>query len=77
MTTFRTDQVDDDRVNIKRAPNTLAGSIARVDDHWRVEIMWGGPGGAIIYEAPSLPRALAFMDGVDAAFERVIRLGER
>ncbi|MCA1453556.1 hypothetical protein I6F35_10060 [Bradyrhizobium sp. BRP22] len=76
MTTFRTDQVDNNRVNIKRTPNTLAGSIARVDDHWHVEIMWSGPGGAITYEAPSLPLALAFMDGVDAAFDRVLMLGE-
>ena len=76
MTTFRTHQVDNNRVNIKRDRNTLAGSIARVDDHWHVEIMWGGPGGAITYEAPSLPRAFALIDGVDAAFDRVIMLGE-
>jgi hypothetical protein len=76
MTTFRTDRVDDNKVTIKRNPNTLAGSIARVDDHWRVEILWGGPGGAITYEAPSLPRALAFIDGVDAAFDRVIMLDQ-
>jgi hypothetical protein len=75
MATFRTNHVDDNRVNIKRA--LLAGSVARIADHWRVEIMWGGPGGAITYEAPSLPCALAFVDGVDAAFERVIMLRER
>ncbi|MGX9428718.1 hypothetical protein [Bradyrhizobium sp. LeoA1S1] len=43
-------------MSIKRAPNMLAGSIARVDDHWQVEIMWGGLDNAITYEAPSLPR---------------------
>jgi len=52
---------------IKRDENTLSGSICRVGHH--VEIMWSGPTGNIVYDAPSLPAALAFVAGVEQAFE--------
>jgi hypothetical protein len=66
---FRTEQVDETTVLIKRDENTLAGSIGRVGDHWHVEILWSGPTGDIVYDAPGLPSALAFIAGVEKAFE--------
>lgn len=52
---------------IVRDPEILVGSIARIDDRWMVEIMWGGPTGDIQGEFDSLPRALAFIEGVEKA----------
>ena len=60
---FQTEQVDETMVLIKRDENVVAGSICRVGDHWHVEIMWGGPTGDIVCDAPSLPQALAFVAG--------------
>ena len=60
---FQTEQLDETMVLIKRDENTLSGSICRVRDHWHVEVLWSGPTGDIVYDAPSLPAALAFVDG--------------
>ena len=65
------EQVDDTTVLIKRAENTIAGSIGRVGDHWHIEILWSGPTGYIVYDAPSLPAAMAFIAGVEKAMEAV------
>jgi hypothetical protein len=66
------EQVDDTTVLIKRAENAIAGSIGRVGDHhWHVEILWSGPTGDIVYDAPSLPAAMAFIAGVEKAMEAV------
>jgi hypothetical protein len=69
MAKFQTEPVDQTMVLIKRDDDTVAGSICRVGDHWHVEILWSGPTGDIVYDAPSLPLALAFLDGVEKAFE--------
>jgi hypothetical protein len=66
---FQTEEIDATTVLIKRDENAVAGSIARVGDQWHVEILWSGPTGDIIYDAPSLPAATAFIDGVAKAFE--------
>jgi len=55
---FQTEQLDETMVLIKRDENTLSGSICRVRDHWHVEVLWSGPTGDIVYDAPSLPAAL-------------------
>jgi hypothetical protein len=46
---------------IKRDENTTAGSMGRVGDHWHIEIPWSGPTDDIVYDAPSLPAAMAFI----------------
>lgn len=66
---FQTEQLDETTVLIKRDENTIAGSIGRVGDHWHVEILWSGPTGDIVHDVPSLPAALAFIAGVEKAFE--------
>ena len=55
----------------------LVGSIARKQpdaeeyhEHFRVEITWSGTGGDITYEG-NLDEARAFVEGVEAMFERV------
>jgi hypothetical protein len=68
--TLKTEQVDADTVLISRE-TTVAGSICRVGDHWHVEILWSGPGGDIMHDAPSLPAAMSFVAGVERAFEAV------
>ena len=65
---FQTEQLDEATVLIKRDENLIAGSIARIGDHWHIEILWSGPTGDIVYDAPSLPAALAFVAGVEKAF---------
>jgi hypothetical protein len=72
---FQTEQLDETMVLIKRDENTLSGSICRVRDHWHVEVLWSGPTGDIVYDAPSLPAALAFVDGVEKAFEAMEAMG--
>lgn len=72
---FQTEQLDETMVLIKRDENTLSGSICRVRDHWHVEVLWSGPTGDIVYDAPSLPAALAFVDGVEMAFEAMEAMG--
>lgn len=62
---FQIEVIDDNVTLIKRDENVIAGSIARVGDHWHVEILWSGTGGDIVYDAPSLPAALAFVAGVE------------
>jgi hypothetical protein len=66
---FQTEQVDESMTLIKRDENIVAGSICRAGDHWHVELLWSGPTGDIAYDAPSLPAALAFVAGVEKAFE--------
>lgn len=68
------EQVDDTTVLIKRDENTTAGSMGRVGDHWHIEIPWSGPTGDIVYDAPSLPAAMAFIAGVEKAMEAVAAL---
>lgn len=40
------------------------------EDTWRVEIMWSGPGGDIVGDFDSFEKALAFIHGVEQAFQR-------
>jgi hypothetical protein len=68
---FQTEEIDATTVLIKRDENLVAGSIGRVGDHWHVEILWSGPTGDIVYDAPSLPAALAFVAGVEKAMEAI------
>ncbi|WP_441267923.1 hypothetical protein AB7G19_16260 [Bradyrhizobium sp. 215_C5_N1_1] len=65
---FQTEEVDDNAVLIK-CDEIIAGSIARIGEHWRVEVLWTGPTGDIVYDAPSLPAALAFIAGVEKTME--------
>jgi hypothetical protein len=37
---------------------------------WSVEILWSGPGGNIVYQTDTHASALAFILGVEAAFEK-------
>jgi hypothetical protein len=75
MTTFQTEQIDETTLLIKRDENVLAGSICRVGDlHWHVEILWSGPTGDIVYDAPSLAAAKAFTAGVEQTFEAMAAL---
>lgn len=67
--TFTTKELTATTVLIMRDENVLAGSIARVGDHWHVEILWSGPEGDIVYDAPTLAAALAFVDGVGEGFD--------
>jgi N-acetylglucosamine-6-phosphate deacetylase len=66
---FNVEQQGKDLALIMRDGNTVAGSIAKVDDKWRVEFMWTGPTGDITYEATSMPAALAFVDGVEKTLD--------
>jgi len=68
------EQVDDTTVLIRRAESAIAGSIGRVGDHWHIEILWSGPTGDIVYDAPSLPTAMALIAGVEKAMEAVAAL---
>ncbi|WP_156438761.1 hypothetical protein [Bradyrhizobium valentinum] len=60
----------DDTWLIQNGP-LVVGSIRRApgEGTYRVEIMWGGPTGDIIFEAPTMTTALAFVAGVEKAFE--------
>jgi hypothetical protein len=51
----------------------LAGSIlwTRRPAGYRVEIMWSGPYGDIVFEAPSFEQAEAFARGVEVTMNRV------
>jgi len=69
---FQTEQVDETMILIKRDENIVAGSICRAGDHWHVEILWMGPTGDIVYDAPSLPTAMAFIAGVEQAFAAMV-----
>lgn len=74
---FQTEQLDDGTVMIKRQNgDILAGSICRIDDHWHVEILWSGPTGDIVFDAPSLPAALAFVAGVSETFKAIEQTNE-
>ena len=65
---FKTEQIDDTKLLIIRdGEATPSGSICRDGNHWHVEIVWDGPGGDIVYDAPSLPAAIAFVDGIGGA----------
>ncbi|WP_425906691.1 hypothetical protein [Nitrobacter sp. TKz-YC02] len=66
---FQTKQSDETAILIMRGDNTISGSIVRAGDQWRVEVLWGGPTGDIVYDAPSLETAKAFVDGVGEAFD--------
>lgn len=65
---FQTEEVDDNAVLIK-CDEIIAGSITRIGEHWHVEVLWTGPTGDIVYDAPSLPAALAFIAGVEKTME--------
>lgn len=55
---------------ITRDDGVVAGSIVQASEHrWFVEVLWSGPGGDIVYEAPSMAAAEAFVAGVGAMFE--------
>lgn len=54
----------------------LAGSIVRHGTGWRVEVLWRGPGGDMIYKAASLHAAMAFLAGVDEMLKRVTVIAE-
>ena len=64
---FKVERVDETKLLITRDEATPSGSICRDGDHWHVEIIWDGPGGDIVYDAPSLPAAIAFVDGIGEA----------
>jgi hypothetical protein len=64
---FKIERVDETKLLIIRDEATLSGSICRDGDRWHVEITWSGPGGDIVYDAPSLPAAIAFVDGIGEA----------
>ena len=66
---FQTEQLDETMILLKRDGNTLSGLICRVGDHWHVEVLWSRPTGDIVYDAPSLTAAEAFVAGVEKAFE--------
>jgi hypothetical protein len=70
---LKPEQIDVDTVLLSRE-TTVAGSVCRVGDHWHVEILWSGPGGDIAYDAPSMPAAMAFVAGVERAFEAMAAL---
>jgi len=68
---LKAEQSGPDTFLIIRDGGTIAGSIARVGEQWRVEILWSGPGGDITFQDASLPRVLSFVDGVGALMDRL------
>lgn len=53
----------------------LVGSMMPDKGRWRVEIMWSGPGGDIVYETEVHAAALAFIIGVEktvAAYNHIV-----
>ena len=69
---LKAEQSDPDTFLISRDGSTIAGSIVRVGEQWRVEILWSGPGGDITFQDASLPRVLAFVGGVSAMMDRLV-----
>ena len=74
---FKTELVDETKLLIIRDKATPSGSICRDGDRWHVEIIWDGPGGDIVYDAPSLPAAIAFVDGIGEALAVFDTLAKR